>query len=134
MIVDFVPPSMIQVLLSALVDDGKKYPPKRILEPGVPRSKFYGGKPSNDVICGLGFRVEEAEVGRTTPEEIAKEQACLAEPVPDVNQLVKDLFARTWIDWMTRLDDDATGLVDARYPGVYMLAYPEAHVETRRFI
>jgi hypothetical protein len=35
----------------AVEEAGRPYPPKRILElaTGIPRNKFYGGKPSNDV-------------------------------------------------------------------------------------
>jgi hypothetical protein len=37
--------------LYAVAEAGKRYPPKRILElaTGVPRNKFYGGKPSTSV-------------------------------------------------------------------------------------
>ncbi len=92
--------------LYAVMENGKRYPPKRILElaTGVPRSKFYGGKPSNDVFYGLGFHIAETEDGGASPQEISKEQARRAEPVPDVNQLLKDLFAKSWV----RLDDDVT--------------------------
>src|SRR5438874_10561143 len=73
--------------LFAVKAGGKRYPPKRILElaTGVPRNQFYGGKPSNDVFLGLGFIITEADSGRgTNPDEIAKEQAYLKEPIPDV--------------------------------------------------
>ena len=87
-------------------------------------NKFYGGKPSNDVFVGLGFRIAESDLeqGKTT-EEIAREQARLVEPIPDVNQLLKDLFEKTWV----RLDDDFAKLklTDSQYPGVYILAYPD---------
>jgi hypothetical protein len=109
--------------LYTVLENGKRYPPKRILElaTGVPRSKFYGGKPSNDVFYGLGFHVAETENGGESPEEIAKEQARLAEPVPDVKHLLQDLFAKSWV----RLDDDVKKLVDSHYPGVYILAYQD---------
>ena len=54
-----------------------------------------------------------------TAEQIAKEQARLDEPIPDVDRLVEDLFAKTWV----RLDDDSAKLTDCQYPGVYVLAY-----------
>ncbi len=109
--------------LYAVIENGKRYPPKRILElaTGVPRNKFYGGKPSNDVFYGLGFHIAETENGGESPEEIVKEQARLAEPVPDVNQLLKNLFSKSWV----RLDDDLKKLIDSQYPGVYILAYPD---------
>ena len=109
--------------LYTVIENGRRYPPKRILElaTGVPRSKFYGGKPSNDVFYGLGFHIAETEDGGASPQEISKEQARRAEPVPDVNQLLKDLFAKSWV----RLDDDVKRLVDSQYPGVYILAYPD---------
>lgn len=64
-------------LYAAVGEDGKKYPPKRILElaTGVPRNKFYGGRPSNAVFNGFGFRIVETENGQVSPEEIAREQA-----------------------------------------------------------
>ncbi len=111
--------------LYAVVEAGRRYPPKRILElaTGVPRNRFYGGKPSNEVFVGLGFYITEADKNQSekNTEQIAKEQARLAEPIPDVNELLKALFARTWV----RLDDEPAKLVDAQYPGVYILAYPE---------
>ena len=112
--------------LYAVIENGKRYPPKRILElaTGVPRSKFYGGKPSNDVFYGLGFHIAETENGEESPDEIGKEQARLAEPVPDVNQLFKNLFTKSWI----RLDDDLKKLIDSQYPGVYILAYPDENL------
>jgi hypothetical protein len=111
--------------LYAVQETGKSYPPKRILElaTSVPRNKFYGGKPSNDVFCALGFHIIESDAkrGLITAEDIAKEQARLAEPIPDVNVLLNSLFAKTW----QRLDDDSAKLVDSHYPGVYVLAYPD---------
>ena len=110
--------------LYAVEEAGKTYPPKRILElaTSVPRNKFSGGKPSNDVFVGLGFRITESHPERRkTAEEIAKEQARLAEPIPDVKLLLNELFNRTWV----RLDDDSAKLIDAQYPGVYILAYPD---------
>ena len=109
--------------LYAVIENGKRYPPKRILElaTGVPRNKFYGGKPSNDVFFGLGFHVAETENVGESPEEIVKEQARLAEPVPDVNRLLTNLFTKSWV----RLDDDLKKLIDSQYPGVYILAYPD---------
>jgi hypothetical protein len=111
--------------LYAVEEGGKRYPPKRILElaTSVPRNRFYGGKPSNDVFVGLEFRITESdpERGKST-EEIAKEQARLAEPIPDVNQLLENLFEKTWV----RLDDNLAKLTDSQYPGVYILAYPDA--------
>ncbi len=109
--------------LWAVVENGRRYPPKRVLElaTGVPRSKFYGGKPSNDVFVALGFHIVETDGSTKSPEQVAKEQTRLNGPLPDVNQLVADLFAKTWI----RLDDDSATLVDSQYSGVYVLAYPD---------
>jgi hypothetical protein len=111
--------------LYAVVEAGRRYPPKRILElaTGVPRNRFYGGKPSNVVFVGLGFHIVETESipSGQTAEEIAKEQARLAEPIPDVNKLLESLFAKSWV----RLDDESAKLPDAQYPGVYVLAYPD---------
>jgi hypothetical protein len=111
--------------LYAVEEEGRQYPPKRILElaTGVPRNKFYGGKPSNDVFVGLGFHIVASDGSQSgkTAEQIEKEQARLNEPIPDVNRLVEDLFARTWV----RLDDDSANLPDSQYPGVYVLAYPD---------
>jgi hypothetical protein len=108
--------------LWAVLENGRRYPPKRILELAtrVSRSKFYGGKPSNDVFVALGFNIIEADGGAKSLEQIAKEQARLNGPIPDVNQLVRDLFAKTWV----RLDDDSAILPDSQYSGVYILAYP----------
>lgn len=109
--------------LYAVEEAGRLYPPKRILElaTGVARNKFYGGKPSNDVFVGLGFHIIESDGNQSgkTAEQTAKEQPRLNEPIPDVDRLVEDLFARTWV----RLDDDAAKLPDSQYPGVYVLAY-----------
>jgi hypothetical protein len=111
--------------LYAVEEEGRRYPPKRILElaTGVPRNKFYGGKPSNEVFVGLGFRIVESDGNQPgkTPEQTEKEQARLNEPVPDANRLVEELFARTWV----RLDDDSAKLPDSQYPGVYVLAYAD---------
>jgi len=111
--------------LYAVLENGKPYPPKRILElaTGVPRNQFHGGKPSNDVFVALGFLITESDAGGIgqTPDQIAQEQARLKEPVPAVNRLVEDLFAKTWV----RLDDDSAELPDSQYPGVYVLAYPD---------
>jgi hypothetical protein len=109
--------------LYAVEVDGKRYPPKRILElaTGVPRNQFYGGKPSNDVFLGLGFLITESDSSKgINPDQIAKEQARLKEPIPDVNRLVESMFAKKWV----RFDDDAAKLPDSQYPGVYVLAYP----------
>jgi hypothetical protein len=111
--------------LYAVEEAGRRYPPKRILElaTGVPRNKFYGGKPSNDYFVGLAFYIIAAYRDRTgkTAEQTAKEQARLNERIPDVDRLVEDLFARTW----ARLDDDSAKLPDSQYPGVYVLAYAD---------
>ncbi len=112
--------------LYTVIENGRRYPPKRILElaTGVPRGKFYGGKPSNDVFYGLGFYIAETENGGENPEEIVKEQARLGEPIPDVNQLVENLFAKSWV----RLHDHLKKLIDSQYPGVYILAYPDENL------
>lgn len=109
--------------LWAVLENGRRYPPKRILELAtrVSRNKFYGGKPSNNVFVALGFHVIEADGSAKSPEQITKEQARLNGPIPDVNQLVRDLFAKTWV----RLDDDSAILSDSQYSGVYILAYPD---------
>jgi hypothetical protein len=69
--------------LYAVLENGKLYPPKRILESatGVPRNKFCGGKPTNDVVWQLGFHIIESDTPRGVkpPEEIAKELPRLGE-------------------------------------------------------
>lgn len=108
----------------AIEDSGKIYPPKRLLElaTGVPRSRFSGGKSSNNVFAALEFRVVETVVNRSrkAPEEDAEEQKRLNEPVPDAEWLLEELFTRTWAP----LDRDSVRkLADSKYPGVYVLAY-----------
>ncbi len=107
--------------LYSVVEDGKVYPPKRILElaTGIPRSKFYGGQPSNDVLRGLGFYIAAGEGGPGSAHDLARR----AEPVPAVGKLLDDLFKTKW----SKLDEDITGLVDSEYPGVYVLAYPHGN-------
>lgn len=110
--------------LYAIEESGMRYPPKRILElaTGVPRSQFYGGKPTNDVFVGLGFQIVESDNNHTTksPQQVALEQARLDLPVPNVDDLTEELFTKTWIP----LDDSAL-MPDSQYPGVYVLAYPD---------
>jgi hypothetical protein len=45
--------------LYVVMDDGKPYPPKRILSlaTGLPVRSFFGGPEANGVLHGLGFRV-----------------------------------------------------------------------------
>ncbi len=116
----------------AVEEGGKRYPPKRILElaTGVPREKFYGGEPSNNVFHSLGFLISKVhpEMGWITPEEIALEQARLKSPIPNIDELLKDLFASTWL----RLHDDYAKLADSGYPGVYVLAYTDEDLVGRR--
>jgi len=111
--------------LYAVEEAGRSYPPKRILElaTGIPRHKFYGGKPSNDVFAGLGFHIikSDSNPSRKAAVQAAKEQARLNEPIPNVDRLVEELFTRTWV----RLHDDSAKLSDSQYPGVYVLAYAE---------
>jgi hypothetical protein len=111
--------------LYAVYEAAKRYPPKRILELAkhVSRNDFYGGKPTNDVFLRLGFAIIDSGAA-TSPqpnEDLIKEQARLKEPVPDAHRLVEELFAKTWL----RLDDDPVKLIDPKYPGVYVLAYPD---------
>lgn len=109
----------------ALEEGGRSYPPKRILElaTSVPRSKFSGGKPTNDVFVRLGFHIRELDVNpsRRAAERIHQEQARITEPIPTVDQLVEALFAKTWVS----LHDRSANLPDSQYPGVYALAYTE---------
>jgi hypothetical protein len=110
--------------LYAVEEDGKRYPPKRILElaTDVPVRDFYGGEPSNRVFRTLGFDVLTIAPNQhtwKTAEEIAKEKARLKLPIPRVNQLVAGLFDKVWV----HLREDYSKLVDSEYPGVYVLAY-----------
>jgi len=110
----------------AVKNEGKRYPPKRILELAtkIPRNRFFGGKPSNDVLDGLGFPIIVSDGKRSgkTSEQTAAEKTRLDGPVPDIGQLVKDLFNSRW----ARLDDDSVKqLPDSQYPGVYVLAYTD---------
>jgi len=112
----------------AIEEGGKRYPPKRILElaTGVPRNKFYGGEPSNDVFRSLGFLVSKAhsENGWASPEEIASKLARLKSPVPSVDKLLNSLFDSIWL----LLHEDYGKLADSEYPGVYVLAYTDENL------
>ena len=83
--------------LYSVLENGTIYLPKRIWEPatGIPRSKFYGGQPADEVLRGLRFSIA-------------------------AGKLLEDLFKSKW----SKLDEDRTGLVDSDYPSVYVLAYP----------
>lgn len=115
----------------AVEEGGKPYPPKRILElaTGVPRNKFYGGEPSNDVFRSLGFLVSKAhsENGWASPEEIASKLSRLKSPVPSVDELLKSLLASNWL----LLQEDYGKLADSEYPGVYVLAYTDENLVGR---
>jgi len=114
----------------AVDEDGKRYPPKRILElaTGVPVNKFYGGEPPNRVFRELGFAVLTVAPNQNTwktAEEIAAEQARLKLPVPKMEQLVEGLFGNVWV----QLHKDYSKLTDSDYPGVYVLAYTDENLD-----
>ena len=119
--------------LYAVQADGKRYPPKRILElaTGAPRSTFYGGEPSNRIFRKLGFeilRIAKTYHGWKTAKELVAEKACLNLPVPAVNKLVEELFRRNWV----HLHKDYSKLVGSEYPGVYILAYTDKDLQNKR--
>lgn len=114
----------------AVEEDGKRYPPKRILElaTGVPVSKFYGGEPSNRVFRDLGFKVLTVAPNQNTwktAQEVAAEEVRLKLPVPEMEQLVEGLFSNIWV----HLHRDYSKLVDSEYPGVYVLAYTDEKLD-----
>ena len=114
----------------AVEEDGKRYPPKRILElaTGVPVSKFHGGEPANHVFRDLDFKVLKVVPSRITwktAEEIPAEQARLKSPVPKVEQLVEELFSKVWV----HLHKGYSKLLDSEYPGVYVLAYTDEKLD-----
>jgi len=119
--------------LYAVQEDGKRYPPKRILEltTGAPRNKFYGGEPANRVFRRLGFevlRVAKNYRGWKTAKEIAAEKIRLKLPVPVVTKLVEELFRRNWV----HMHEDYSKLEDSEYPGVYVLAYRNEDLRAKR--
>lgn len=108
----------------AVEEDGKRYPPKRLLAiaTGVPVGKFYGGERSNKVFQRLRFkvlRIAENQRAWKTAEEIAAEKARMKLPVPRIEKLVDGLFRKKWVP----LREDYSKLVDSDHPGVYVLAY-----------
>jgi len=104
--------------LYSVLENGTIYLPKRIWEPatGIPRSKFYGGQPADEVLRGLRFSIAAGEGGAGGTHKLVRR----AQPVPAVGKLLEDLFKSKW----SKLDEDRTGLVDSDYPSVYVLAYP----------
>ncbi len=117
----------------AVEHDGKRYPPKRLLElaTGVSRTRFSGGERTNSVYRGLGFEVLELADGRglsKTAKELAKEMTRLRSPCPRIDQLLGDLFDREWVE----LHRDYSKLADAHYPGVYVLAFTSRDVLGQR--
>jgi hypothetical protein len=110
--------------LYAVQEDGKRYPPKRILglATGVPVNKFNGGEPSNHVFRSLDFEVLKIAPHQhtwKTAKELANEKARLKLPVPRVQTLLSELFRRKWV----HLHRDYSKLADSECPGVYILAY-----------
>lgn len=103
----------------AVLHDGKRYPPKRILglAIGRPNNPFAGGKNTNGVFESLGFKV--VSVGHILRPPASEERTKLRRPAPRVAELTGRVFSQRWVN----LHTDLERLDEIQYPGIYALAY-----------
>jgi hypothetical protein len=92
---------------------GKPYPPKDVLRcmSNGPKGDFSGGNAINQIFRDLEFHVGKGKLPKRLPGTDT--------PVPPIATKKKQLFARRW---STFKRDFLKGR-EARYPGVYLLAY-----------
>ncbi len=102
--------------------EGMPYPPKAILSlcTGCLPNEFSGGNRVNTAFKSLGFEVKRApraiRLGERWPREL-----------PAIKVLVSRLFSQKWAKFDQQLVKRFSRRFDAKYPGVYMFAYPSAH-------
>lgn len=117
-----------------LDDDGKSYPPKRLLSLIVkrPRSFFNGGSFTNRVFRDLGFEIKSIRDKTGTIK--SGRGVDLDAPVPGMKELVTTLFHRQWAVLVSPSSPkpDLSSIGDGKYAGVYVLAYGKQTLAGKR--
>ena len=99
---------------------GMPYPPKRILSicTGCRLDEFSAGARVNNVFRMLGFQVRKAS-------DAIRLQERWPRTLPSIKILLKRLFSQKWSKFDQEFIFNFRCRFDARYPGVYMFAYPK---------
>jgi len=114
--------------------NGKRYPPKRLLElsSGISRRTFGGGPETNDVFKDLGYAIVEIAPGSAdflTRAEIEKQHSRVHDQIGSLDDLSSRLFAQPWQELRNVADHGFRALDGALLPGVYLVAFSERDLQ-----